>query len=186
MGHLNGAVSEYTPISQGISGCKTRSERKSKLCERRLRKLASRTAPLRRSQRPRGPAALVHDVAAWRVFTYVRGTLSSCQLGRQQGGPSLLASTVWIVLSPRWARERSIPVGCAMTRAGSGRLLRFAFFLLAFDYTPWTITNSESVVAWRSAFGSAYSGEAHHSRARSMLGNSPMISRSRGHSPSRT
>jgi hypothetical protein len=24
----------------------------------------------------------------------------------------------------------------------------------AFDYTPWTITNSESAVAWRSAFGS--------------------------------
>jgi hypothetical protein len=55
------------------------------------------------------------------------------------------------------------------------------FLLFVFDYTPWTITNSESAVAWRSAFGSAYSGETHHCCARSMLGNSVMISRSRGH-----
>src|SRR4029077_21098284 len=61
--------------------------------------------------------------------------------------------------------------------------LALCLFAFAFDYTPWTITNPESAVAWRSAFGSAYSGEAHHSRACSMLGNSAMISRSRGHSP---
>src|SRR5580693_3001074 len=64
--------------------------------------------------------------------------------------------------------------------------LALSLFAFAFDYTPGTITSSESAVVWRRAFGSAYSGEPHHSRACSMLGNSAMISRSRGHSPSRT
>src|ERR1700686_5688690 len=59
--------------------------------------------------------------------------------------------------------------------------LALCLLAFAFDYTPWTITSSESAVAWRRAFGSAYSGEAHHSRACSMLGNSAMISLSRGH-----
>jgi hypothetical protein len=64
--------------------------------------------------------------------------------------------------------------------------LAVCLFAFAFDYTPWTITNSESAVAWRSAFGSAYSGETHHCCARSMLGNSAMMTLSSGYSPSRT
>src|ERR1700680_1806746 len=55
--------------------------------------------------------------------------------------------------------------------------LALCLFAFAFDYTPGTITSSESAVAWRSAFGSAYSGEAHHYRACYMLGNLALFHR---------
>src|SRR5215472_14163989 len=83
---------------------------------------------------------------------------------------------------PRAAEGRAHERLVGMT----GEFFASLSFPFGFDYTPWTITNSESAVAWRRAFGPAYSGETHHCCARSMLGNSPMMRLWRGHSPSRT
>jgi hypothetical protein len=57
-------------------------------------------------------------------------------------------------------------------------LAHLSLRFLLFDYTPWTITNSESAVAWRSAFGWRILANPNTVApcARCMLGNSATIS----------